>query len=424
MKPLRRRSLITGCVALTALALAGCSGSAGGFQESGGSGSATSADLRLLVNITPVLTKEFYRNLVAPFEKAHPGVKVSIEAPTASDVSATLQQQLAAGSPPDLVSGSLSAEIVPQLSPLPEEQWVKDTPYAEQSRVGGTMWQAGSGNQVQSIVFYNKSAFAKAGITDMPKTMNELTEDLVRLKDAGYVPAQTAGEWVTGAQVQMMANPNVLDTAPDWFNRRNKGEVDFARSDWSKVLEVYQSWIERKLTPPDAMGLKYQDAIDQFLAGKSATFIMGSWFVPTADEAKKSFDVGVFAMPTLDGSPAPVSGGPSIPWSILKSSKNQSAALDLLKYLVTDKTAVVAELKAEGNFRKGFDYPASPLNQAVGEIVSASAATVVASSGQGDNSAPTGFNDELNKQVQGLYLGKTPKDVLASIDSWYTSNAR
>ncbi|XVU29131.1 ABC transporter substrate-binding protein [Actinoplanes sp. CA-054009] len=409
--------------ATTALLLTACS-SSGGFQESGQAGDKTTANLRLLVNITPVLTKQFYEDLVKPYTDAHPGVTVSIEAPTATDVSATLQQQLAAGSPPDLVSGSLGRDTVPQLTALPEEQWVKDAPYAEQSRVGGAMWQAGSGNQVQSLVFYNKAAFAKAGITAVPKSLDDLTAALVKLKGAGYVPTQTSGEWVTGAQVQMLGNVNVLNTAPDWFVQRNEGRTSFAGSPWRQVLETYQGWVKQGLTPKDAMGLKYQDAIDQFLAGKSATFVMGGWFVPTADEAKKAFDVGVFGVPTLDGSPAPVAGNPSIPWSVTKSSKNQAAALDLLKFLVTDKDAVTKELKAEGNFRKGYDYEASPLNKEVAAIVSGAPSTVVASNGQGDNSAPTGYNDEFNKLAQGLYLDQKPDAVLKSIDNWYTSNAK
>lgn len=396
----------------------------GGFQQSGESGSTSSAKLRVLVNISPVLTKQFYANLVAPYEKAHPGVTVTIEAPTAADVGATLQQELAAGSAPDLVTGSLSTEVVPQLTALPGEKWVTDAPYAVQSEVGGKIWQVGSGTQVQSIVFYNKTAFDKAGITTPPRTFDEFTADLVKLKVAGYAPTQTAGDWVTGAQLQMMANANVLNTTPDWFLKRDKKSVTFADSNWSKVLDVYQGWVTQGLTPTNAMGLKYQDSIDQFVAGKSGTYIMGNWLVPTLDSAKLPFQAGVFAMPTFDGSPAPLAGGPSVPWSILKSSKNQAAALDLVKYLVSDKTAVTAELAAEGNFRAGYDYQASALNSEVGAIVSAAKATVVASAGQGDNSAPSGFGDEVNKLVQGLYVGDTSQKVISALDDWYNSNAK
>ena len=415
------RGVLAAGVAVLALTTA-CSG---GFQQSGDSGSATSAKLRVLANITPVLTKDFYQKLMAPYEKAHPGITVTIETPSASDVASTLQQELAAGSAPDLVTGGLSATIALQLTALPKDQtWVTDAPYATQSEANGNVWEVGSGTQVQSVVYYNKDAFQKAGVTAPPKSFDELTADLVKLKAAGYVPMQTAGDWVTGAQVQMMANVNVLGATADWFSQRNKKVVTFAGSNWTKVADVYQSWVAQGLTPANAMGLKYQDSIDQFVAGKSGMYIMGSWLTSTLDTSKLSFTPGVFSMPTLDGSPAPVAGGPSIPWSIVKSSKNQAAALDLVKYLVTDKTAVTAELAAEGNFRTGFDYQTSALNKEVGAILSAAGKTVVASDGLGDNSAPNGFGDEVNKLAQGLYVGQNAQQVISALDDWYNTNAK
>jgi ABC-type glycerol-3-phosphate transport system substrate-binding protein len=420
----QRRTVMAGCVLTSAALLLTACSSGGGFTSSGGAGASDKANLRLLVNISPALTKQFYQGLVAPYEAAHPGVKVTIEAPTGTDVNATLQQELAAGSAPDLVSGDVGNDLIAQLTALPDEPWVKAAPFSDQSKFGGKTWEVGSGIQIQSLIFYNKTAFSKAGIDSPPTTMDELTADLVKLKGAGYVPLQTAGEWVTGAQLQMLANPNVLNTTPDWFIQADKKSATLAGSNWAKVANIYQGWIKQGLTPKNAMGLKYQDSIDEFLAGKSGVYPMGNWFVPTADAAKLSFQVGVFPVPTLDGSPPPVAGGPSVPWSILKSSKHQAAALDLVKYLVSDKTAVTAELKAEGNFRPGFDYQGSPLNQAVAQIVAQAKTTVVASNGLGDNSAPNGFGDEVNKVVQGLYVGGTAPKAISSLDSWYAANAK
>lgn len=422
---LRRRRLgLAGGAALAALILTGCSSSGSGFSGNGGSGSTTSSTLRLLVNITPVLTKQFYTDLVAPYTQAHPGIKISIEVPSANDVSTTLQQELAAGSAPDIVSGNVNNATVPQLLTLPNEDWVTTAPYATQSAIGGKVWQVGSGGQVQSLVFYNKTAFTKAGITAPPKSFDEMTQDLVKLKAAGYNALQTEGDWATGAQVQMLSNVNVFNTTKDWFVQRNKGAVSFKDSNWAKVFDLYQSWIDQKLTTPNAMGLKYQDSIDQFLAGKSGMYVMGNWFVTSADQAKKNFEVGAFSMPTFDGTPAPVAGSPSVPYSILQSSKSQAAALDLVKYLVTDKTAVLAELKAEGNFRSGFEYPGTPLNDEVAKIVSSAPGTVVASDGQGDNAAPAGFGDEVNKLAQSMYVKEKASSAIASLDQWYTSNAK
>ncbi|OXM59989.1 hypothetical protein [Amycolatopsis vastitatis] len=42
--------------------------------------------------------------------------------------------------------------------------------------------------------------------------------------------------------------------------------------------------------------------------------------------------------------------------------------------------------------------------------------------GLGSVRLPAGFNTEWNKQVQGLYTGKSPADVAAGIDSWMASH--
>jgi multiple sugar transport system substrate-binding protein/raffinose/stachyose/melibiose transport system substrate-binding protein len=400
--------------------LAACGGNSGGNQPTQLTGT-----VRMLVNITPVLTKAYYQGLVAPYVQAHPGVTVNIEAPTGQDVAETLQQEIAAGNPADIISGGLPTTVAKLMVDLPNESWVTDTPLAASYKVGGKFWTVGSGMQPQSLVFYNKAAFAKAGITTLPTSVDQFTADMTQLKAAGYVPLQTAGEWVTGYQFTMLANPSVLSSDPDWYAKRNKGSVSFASSAYSQYLNDYQGWIQSGLVPKNAPAIKYQDSIDEFNAGKSAMFVMGSWLAASVDGAKKSFDVGVFPVPTLSGAPGPVAGSVSMPYSITKASQHQALDLDLVKYLVSDKAAVTSELQVEGNFRAGFSYQMSPLNQAVGQILDQNnGQLVVVGDGSGDDSAPAGFGTELGKDIQSMYLGTSASSVLGSIDTWWTSNVK
>ncbi|MFG2517606.1 ABC transporter substrate-binding protein [Streptomyces sp. NPDC048527] len=406
-----------GAIAISAALLTGCSN---GTDAAGGG----DTKIRMLVNITPVLTKDFYKDLVAGYVTSHPGVEVRIEEPTGRGIEDTLKQQLASGSPPDIVAGGQNTALADQMAALPDEPWVKDAPFSQASKLGGKTWMAGTGVQIQSLVFYNKAAFKKAGVSGVPKTVDEFTAALRKLKGAGYTPLQTGGEWTTAAQFLMMANPNVMNTEPQWYAQRNKGKVKFADSNYAKYLGVYQSWIKNGLVPKDANGVKYQDMISNFTAGKSATMVMGNWLAASVDEEKPGFDVGVFPVPTFDGSTPPQAANPAMTYSVLKSSKQQDAATDLIKYLVSDKTAVTKALKAEGNLRTGYDYDASPLTKDVAKILDAAdGKTVAIGPGLGDNSAPAGFPDELNTQIQSMYLGATPAQVAGAMDKWWTANA-
>ena len=400
--------------AAVAFAFAGCA-----TPPDSGDGALT-GDIRILANITPVLTKEYYEDLLAPYLESHPGVTVTIETPSGEDVQATLQQELASGSIPDIVASNLDPVVIPQLTAFPEEEWVNATPLAQENKVDGKIWQVATGAQIQSLVFYNKDAFAAAGITETPTSLEDFTADLRKLKDAGYIPLQTAGEWVTGAQFAMMANPALLADGPQYWADQTAGTASFADSPYATYFDAYAGWVKDGLVQKDALGLKYQDSIDGFTSGKAATYIIGNWIVPSIDDADVPFEVGVFATPTIDGALPKQFSGPAQPYSILKDSKNQALALDIVKYLVSDKDAIAKSLASEGNFRAGVSYDGSPLNAAVAAILDAAPGSVPGTTGPG---IPAGFADELNLQVQSQYTGGSPADAAKALDAWWKTNA-
>ncbi|MFF1819628.1 ABC transporter substrate-binding protein [Kribbella sp. NPDC058245] len=417
----RFRVIMATGLALTALLAASACGGQGQNEADG------KKTVRMLVNVTPALPVSFYEDLVAPFEQTHPGVTVKIEAPTAAtgNVQETLTQQLAAGTEPDLLGGQTTAAEAKVMATLPDEPWVTDTPFAKELRIDGRQWTVGASFQAQSLVFYNKAAFAKAGITAPPTTVDELTAVLKKIKQAGgYTPLETAGEWVTAAQFQQLANAVVMQSNPNWYADRTKGSVTFTNSDYARYAAVYKSWIDDGLVSKNANGVKYNDSLVDFTSGKAATYVMGNWAVPTIDQAKPTFGVGVFPAPSFDGKPVPQVGGAGDLYSVLNSSKHKPEAFELVKYLVSDKTAVQKQLVAEGNFRAGFSYQASPLTQAVQKIVDAAPGAVVAGDGFGDNTAPSGWSAELTKILQKLYLGDSAEQAIAAMDKWWTGNAR
>lgn len=408
----RRVVAVIATSALGAGILAGCS--------AGGGGEGGETELRILANITPVLTKEYYEELVQPWVDDHEGVTVTIEVPSGENVQATLQQELASGDIPDIVASNLDPVVAPQLLAFPDESWVQDTPLAKENALDGKIWQVATGAQIQSLVYYNKDLFAAAGVTETPTSIEDFTAALEAVKAAGgATPLGTAGEWVTGAQFAMMANPALLESG-DFYTDVTDGNASFADSPYADYLEAYAGWISDGLVDPAALGLKYQDSIDAFTAGTSSSIVMGNWLVPSIDEAGVGFEVGVFATPSLTGEAAPQMSGPAQPYSILSASKNQDLALSLVEYLVTDEKAVTTSLESEGNFRQGYAYEGSPLNQEVGAILDAAPGLVIGTSGPG---IPGGFGDELNKQIQALYVGTTPADAAAALDAWWGLNA-
>ncbi|TCN38295.1 multiple sugar transport system substrate-binding protein/raffinose/stachyose/melibiose transport system substrate-binding protein [Kribbella orskensis] len=401
---------------------AACGG--GGFEGEGSSGGSTGS-VRMLVNITPNLTKGYWEELVKPFEQANPGVDVKIEAPTGQGVKDSLPQLLAAGNAPDVVETLMADKtLAPQMLDLTDQAWTKDTPLAQEAALDGKVYTVGVGQQAQSLVFYNKAAFAKAGISAPPKTLDELTAAMGKLKAAGYLPLQTAGDYVTGLQLLQLSDPTIASAHPDWYQKVQRKELTVGKT-MLPLLQRYESWIKSGYVDKNALGLDDVNAQTSFLSGKSAMYIMGSWFVRTAEAAKPAFDLGVFPAPTDGGQahPGPQGVTMAAPYMVLKSTEQRDLSLKLVQFLVTDKTAVQSQLSQDGNFRKGFTDGLSPLGRQVQTILDDAPKHVAQGEGYGANTLPQGFNSEWNKAVQSLYVGKSAQDVATRIDGWMGSKS-
>jgi multiple sugar transport system substrate-binding protein/raffinose/stachyose/melibiose transport system substrate-binding protein len=418
MKTTRRILVGAACVAAASLALSACAGS------SSGGGSADKVQLTMLVNITPNLTEGYWKDLVAPFEKANPNITVKIQAPATEGVKATLPQLLASGQVPDIVETlTPTKELAPELVDLSQYDWAKKAPLADQYTIDGKYLSAGTGMQLQTVWFYNKKAFADAGITDVPKTTAEFDADLGKLKAAGWTPIQSTGEWATQMAFQFGGLPAVLENNPKWWADMSSGKLTFSKS-YADMVDRYATWVSKGYIPKDSVGLKYADGEQQFLAGKTALYPMGSWFAASEAKATAKPEIGVFSAPA-DTSGKPKQGASvATPYIIMKATKHQDAAAKLVEFLVTDKTAVTKQLEVDGNFRSGYEYKMDDLGTQLQKIVAATDPADFAPTGDGFGSltVPVGYQEELNTQVQGLLTGGSTDAMKKAMDDWFASN--
>jgi ABC-type glycerol-3-phosphate transport system substrate-binding protein len=414
-----KRSVTTllASAAAASLLLSACSSSSGPQASASAGAPATPVELRMVANITPTMTKAYYEDLVKPWLDQHKGVSITVEVPS-QDVQTTVQQELASGDVPDVIASFLQPVVDPQLLAFPEEDWVLATPFADSNRVDGKVLSVGTSIQTQSLVYYNADAFAAARITKPPSSIDELTADLKALKAAGYLPLQTAGEWVTGNQFEDLAEPQLLHDDPQFWAHETGGSKSFAGSAFEGYMKAYAGWVADGLVASDALGFKYQDAIDNFTSGKAGMMIMGNWLTPSIDQAAK-FSVGVIGVPSLDGSDIGLMGGYAQPYSIMKDSKHTELSLSLVKYLVSDEAAIQKALAIEGNYRPGVKYDGGTLYNKIAVLINAAKL-----SNHISNDIPTGFGDAVNKQVQLLYTGTAASDATAGLDSWWKANAK
>lgn len=408
-----------GLASAASLALAGCAAAAPADSDE-------KIELSMLVNVTPNLTEEYWNDLVAPFEAEHDDIDVVIQNPGAEGVHAAVPRLLAAGDAPDIVqSMAPTTEIAPELVDLSEYEWATAGPLAEQYTIDGKHYMAGIGVQLQSLFFYNKTAFAEAGITEVPATVDELTEALGKLKAAGWTPVQTGGDWMTSHTLQSLGLPSIIAEYPDWFQEMSAGELTFGET-YADAVDTYAEWVAEGYIPKEALGIKYPDAEQAFLSGKTAVYSMGSWFAGTQANAAESADIGVFRAPAFDADTQPSMGANiASPYSIMKSTEHQDAAAALIEFLVTDQEAVTSQLAVDGNFRDGYEYEMTPLGEELLAIVADTPAEAYTPTGNGygERTLPSEYSGELNTQTQALIGGTPAQEMLDAMDAWFLANA-
>ena len=126
-------------------------------------------------------------------------------------------------------------------------------------------------------MFYNKTAFAEAGITETPTTVDELEEAFEKLQGAGWIPVQTGGEWMTQLAFQAVGIPTVFEENPNWYEDMRSGDTTWSET-YGEMADRYAEWVQKGYIPNESVSTKYADAEAQFLAGNAAIYPMGNWF--------------------------------------------------------------------------------------------------------------------------------------------------
>ncbi len=404
-------------VLLPLLATAACGGDADGGSASG--------EVRMLVNLTDNLTKEYWNGLVKPFED-ETGIDVKIEGPTGTNVSETFTSQLAAGTAPDVVQSIFpDDQIAPEVLDLTDESWVADTPMADTYALDGKRLVAGVGSQAQSLVYYNKTAFEEAGVEATPQTWDEFGAALEKLDAAGFTPLQTAGQWETGLQLQQLWHPTLNTEQPEWQLAVAEGEMTLGEA-FEPMFERYSAWLGEGYVAKSDVGLDPTTADANFIEGKVGMYPLGSWLVASLDSAGDlPFEVGVFSPPVEDGMayPGPQGATMASPYMVYAGSEQSEDSLALVEYLVTDEAAIESQLAADGVFRAGASGEQSPVAQEIQAIIDEAPELVAVGEGAGDIRLPVvGLNDKFTEIVQSLYTDASPDDAAAALDDWAEEN--
>lgn len=280
-----------------------------------------------------------------------------------SDFNNVLSTQLAAGEGPDIVADGTNFPARIKAGNVEE---ITGADYlAEFNEAGFAL--CSDGDIIYGIpsygwfsgLWYNKDIFEENGITEIPETFDEFVTTCDTLAANGVQPmgfgladGDTALHSLLGYLENSFYHNNAAN--PDGINF----DVLFAKNEktmagaLNESVEKWSVLIEKGYINEDMLGISNDQALADFIAGKTAMFNGGPWQYTSFSEAGMNFGM----MPHLSesGTNKYMVGGPAVNFGINVNSKNKEGAQAVLEAIAS---VAVQQAFVDANVG-GFSYRA------------------------------------------------------------------
>ncbi|WP_078378730.1 extracellular solute-binding protein [Sutcliffiella halmapala] len=279
------------------------------------------------------------QDAIKEFQEVYPNISVKTVGIEWGDMSNKVKLAVSSGAVPDMSHAHAFAMGAQGLAePLDDlwEEWGEEDQFLP-GGIEDTVWQGvkyGMPIDINTTIYlYNKKLFEENGISEAPKTLDELVEVSKKLteKDGSrYGFITSASGW------GFFGNVIAAGTNPLSF----EGDNVTANLNDPKIVETMKKYtglatVDKSSPVPPPQQRQTDHPVAMFGSGRAASFISGPWDI---ERIKKEFpeaykDLGTAVMPgTEKGS---VLGGGSL--FVPKGSENKVASFELMKWFVSDK---------------------------------------------------------------------------------------
>ncbi|MEH1787432.1 ABC transporter substrate-binding protein [Nostoc sp.] len=295
--------------------------------------------LTLWQAINPPANRDVFEKLVDKFNQTHPGVKVE-SVFLAQPQLPKILTAVVGNVPPDILAfyPQITGQLTDLRAIIPLEDWLDKLPIKseispnllEELQLDGHLWSAPLYTSNIGI-FYRPKLFQAAGITQTPKTWEELREVAKKLtidrngdnrpEQYGILLPLGKGEWTVFSWFPFLlsAGGEVLtNNRPDLTNPGALKALQF----WQQLLKDGSA----TLSSPER---GYEE--DAFIAGRVAMQITGPWTYIT----KSQVDYDAFPIPA-NVSQATVTGGGNL-YVMKTTPAREQAALKFLEYVLSEE---------------------------------------------------------------------------------------
>ncbi|MCC3371834.1 sugar ABC transporter substrate-binding protein [Cohnella sp. REN36] len=338
--------------ALTALALlTAVTAACGGNKDNNAAGASGSPDGAKAGNVELKFMMwgnqghmDVYNKLIADFESQNPGIKVTMESVPFADYQQKVSVLAAGKSLPDVAW--VSERMVPQFKDNgilgDVSEFKNDAAFKLDDYIPSTLDLFRDGDRLLGlpfstppvVMFYNKTLFDKAGLTD-PNTLakeGKWTWEEFE-KSAKTLTDKTAASRVYGANFFRDWKTWIILSSYSWSNGSGPFDKDMTKFTWDDQYGVQTFEMLERMMFTDESHPKAGEQVS-FDAGNVGMFFDSYSYVSTA-RAIKDFEWDIAPTPSGSQGSAPMLGQAG--YVLFKDSKHPEEAKKLLKYFASQE---------------------------------------------------------------------------------------
>ncbi|MGX5828949.1 extracellular solute-binding protein [Mesorhizobium sp. 43Arga] len=287
------------------------------------------------------------RRIFDAFEAKNPGIKVDIQFTPDADYQNRLSTALRGGRGPDIAQLKAYGELQPfvdagYLDALDDS--VPELKNMAAAALGGARGRTdgklyGVPYSVPMMgVFYNQDIFAAQGI-EIPKTYKDFVAACEKLKAAGITPIATGG--ANGSAWELEIGVGVIGPTvygPGFYDEMMTGKATFEDSRYVAALKRFADL--KPYFPDGFAGIDYTTATQQFIGGKAAMFLGGSFENGSFKAQNPKLKFSIFPFPADDaGAKLYTSAFSDGSYGQVSESANKEAATKVLGFMASAEFA-------------------------------------------------------------------------------------
>jgi raffinose/stachyose/melibiose transport system substrate-binding protein len=352
------------------------------------------------------------------FTKQFPNVTWEIKQDQFSNLINSTPRLLASDNAPDLIrlptmvsfaKDGLLKNLDGYASAFGWDKW--PVPQLSQNRVAqdgtrgsGSLFAMGL-NYSLTGVFFNKKLAAQIGMTDPPKTLDDLDTLLGKAKAAGLQPIMEWGSAKSGMGLAfplqaLMASFGSTQPVNDWIFQKQGATIDTPSN--LQAAQKLQDWVSKGYFPKDINAIEYTDSNARFTKGEGVFTFNGDW--ENADYDKNlAGNTGFFLMPPSQAGGSPAAMSAPLTYGIAAKAKNADCAAFFLNWVATNDKARQIDVAVGGS------NPGGPADATIPSVASGSVTSETLAAGPVVGKAGSAMDFIANATSSIFAQGWTPE---------------